>query len=615
MTTNTTGGDSRHAQLPELLRQAVVAHEDGDLEAAYPLYRQFAKENPRHPTALQLFGLLLSQRGMYESAVVLMQESLQLFPDQAEVANNLGNALVRCGRFDEAIASYDNAIRIFPEYVDALRNRGLCYAQANRLDDAAASFERCLEFRPADPASWLSLGNIRQQQGNLADALECFEKALELNPDYADAHHNLGLVLRLMQRPEEALEHYETAQKLGLDRPELSHNIGNALIDMHQPDRAIDSYKAALARNPGDLDTHKNLNSLLWQQDYLDDYLSSYRVALKDDPAAVPLRLAYARSLTQIEDFDEAASVLQEGLHHTPNDSETKSLLAYAREGQGRWDDALLVHEAAVNMPGSTPMHRISYARALLACKRPDEALQHVQAGAAQMPYNQRALAYLGLCWRMLDDERDAVLNDYENLVRAYDVPVPSGFANATEFNESLGRVLEPLHIAKRYPAEQTLRGGSQTSGNLFNLRDQEILDLVAGIKECVQDYVGRFPANKEHPLFARNNDIYRFAASWSVRLGRCGYHKMHTHPLGWISSAYYVQVPPEIVESDEHGGGIKFGEPDIDLGEKGQARRLIQPTTGRLVLFPSYMWHGTVPFESDDPRMTVAFDVVPGVQ
>jgi len=29
-------------------------------------------------------------------------------------------------------------------------------------------------------------------------------------------------------------------------------------------------------------------------------------------------------------------------------------------------------------------------------------------------------------------------------------------------------------------------------------------------------------------------------------------------------------------------------------------------------VLFPSYFWHGTLPFHSDQPRLTVAFDVVP---
>lgn len=86
----------------------------------------------------------------------------------------------------------------------------------------------------------------------------------------------------------------------------------------------------------------------------------------------------------------------------------------------------------------------------------------------------------------------------------------------------------------------------------------------------------------------------------------------MHVHPLGWISSAYYVDVPQEIADSDAHGGGIKFGEPDIDIGEMGKPRRRIQPAVGRLVLFPSYMWHGTVPFESQTSRMTVAFDVVP---
>jgi hypothetical protein len=29
-------------------------------------------------------------------------------------------------------------------------------------------------------------------------------------------------------------------------------------------------------------------------------------------------------------------------------------------------------------------------------------------------------------------------------------------------------------------------------------------------------------------------------------------------------------------------------------------------------VLFPSYMWHGTVPFGGDTTRLTIAFDIVP---
>ncbi len=605
-------GDQRYAQLPERLRQAVIAHEKGDLQAAYPHYREFVKDNPKHPTALQLFGLLLSQLGQNEPAIALMTESLQLFPEQAEVANNLGNALVKTGRLDEAVNSYQAAIRILPKYVDALRNLGLCYLRLGQLDEAAGQFEQALALRPDDARSWFSLGSLRQQQGQIEQAIESYERALALDADYAEAHHNLGVCLRLTHEPDKALEHYAVARKLGVDRAELHHNIGNALVDTQQAEQAIAAYRAALERNPADIDTHRNLNALLWQHEHLDEYLKSYEQALEKHPEALALRLSFATALTQQEKYDAAARVLEEGLQRIPDSSELKSLLAYTREGQGRRADALVMHEAAVSTPGSIPNHRISFARALLAAGRPDEALRQAQAGAALMPFNQRALAYLALCWRLLGDERDAVLNDYERLVRVYELPAPAGFGNAAEFNQRLVEVLEPLHIAKQHPAEQTLRGGSQTSGDLFDRRDREIGQLVTSIAECVQDYIASFPANAEHPLFSRRKPHFDFAASWSVRLGRCGYHTMHTHPLGWISSAYYVQVPGEIVGTDEHGGGIKFGEPDIDLGEQGHARRLIQPETGRLVLFPSYMWHGTVPFEADDPRMTVAFDVVP---
>jgi hypothetical protein len=40
--------------------------------------------------------------------------------------------------------------------------------------------------------------------------------------------------------------------------------------------------------------------------------------------------------------------------------------------------------------------------------------------------------------------------------------------------------------------------------------------------------------------------------------------------------------------------------------------RRAVQPVPGRLVLFPSYMWHGTIPFHATTARTTIAFDAVP---
>ncbi|HEX2138498.1 MAG TPA: tetratricopeptide repeat protein [Woeseiaceae bacterium] len=601
-----------HPQLPPLLREAVALHEAGKLDEALPAYQRFIDQDPSNPTGLQLFGLLHSQRGEYQAAIEYMKASLDLFPEQAEVANNLGNALSRSGLIEEAIERYTSAVRLQPRYADAWRNLGLSQLEAKRYIDAAASFRRCLELRPDDAAAWLSLGNVHKRQERFAEAIECYEKALGVRPDYAQAHHNIGVCLRMQNEPARALEHYDAARRLGLDRAELHHNRGNAYSDLRQIDEAIDAWKAAVARNPADVSSHRNLNSLLWQQERLDEYLQSYRAALASHPTAAELHLAYAVALNQQENYEAAEQALLAALGRNRDSSELVSQLAYTLENQGRLDDAIKLHAAAVNMPGSIPNHRVSFARALLASGRPDEALEQAKLGAAQMPHNQRALAYLGLCWRLLGDERDAILNDYENLVRVFEVPVPPGYSSAAEFNERLNDVLGTLHVTRRHPPEQTLRGGTQTGGYLLARREPEITALAAGFRECIADYIRRLPPNPQHPLLSRRSDHFDFSGSWSVRLRRSGYHTMHMHPMGWISSAYYVQVPPEIEESDAAGGGLKFGEPDIDIGDQGRARRQIQPAVGRLVLFPSYMWHGTIPFDSDLPRTTVAFDVVP---
>ncbi len=572
---NKSGG--RQLSLPESLRPAVTAHQRGDLQAAYPLYREFIAANPRHAAALQLFGLLLSQLGQLDPAIRMMRESLRLDPAQPDVARNLGFALLRAGRFDEAL-----------EWL-----------------------EHCLESAPDDASAWLATGNVYQQRNELDKAVTALEKAIEIAPDFAEAHHNLGVCNRLRNFPERALENYRRAAKLGIDRAELHHNMGNAYIDAQQAGPAIDAYREALKRDPLNPDTHKNLNSLLWQHEQLDDYLKSYEEALAANPGAEILRIAYAVALIQTDEHEQAERVLRDGLPNSRS-GELRSLIARALEGQRRWDEALELHKEAVNMPDATPDHRVSFGRALLACRRPSEALEQIEAGATAAPLNQRTLAYLGLCWRMLGDERDAYLNDYDTMVVPFDLPVPEGFSSIAEFNERLRQMLEPLHIGLRHPAEQTLRGGSQTSGNLFDRREPEIKALVGSLRLCIEDYIARFPDDDEHPLYKRRTGRFGFNASWSVRLVRSGYHTMHTHPLGWISSAYYVQVPAEISAGDTHGGGIKFGQPDIDIGAAGAARRKIQPSPGRLVLFPSYMWHGTIPFDSDEPRMTTPFDVVP---
>ena len=93
-----------------------------------------------------------------------------------------------------------------------------------------------------------------------------------------------------------------------------------------------------------------------------------------------------------------------------------------------------------------------------------------------------------------------------------------------------------------------------------------------------------------------------RIGGSWSVKLWSSGKHVNHIHAEGWMSSLH----------PGSQAGAIQFGQPPVELGLELAPRRMVAPRTGMLALFPSYMWHGTIPFQDQAPRMTIAFDMTP---
>ncbi len=125
-----------------------------------------------------------------------------------------------------------------------------------------------------------------------------------------------------------------------------------------------------------------------------------------------------------------------------------------------------------------------------------------------------------------------------------------------------------------------------------------------------MRDYVSRLQPNANDPVGRRRRDRFRYLSLWSVRLADGGHLPNHVHDRGWISSAYYVSVLPSEKRGNPHAGKLKFGEPNRPVASCGP-ERFVEPEVGQLILFPSYMWHGTVPFEGQE-RLSMAFDVIP---
>ena len=213
--------------------------------------------------------------------------------------------------------------------------------------------------------------------------------------------------------------------------------------------------------------------------------------------------------------------------------------------------------------------------------------------------------AYTATAWRLAGDPRSEWLEGDERLVQIFDL------TNELPPFGALADTLRALHVGSGEYLYESVRGGTQTEGPLFNRIDPAIRQLRQAAVGAVEKYVAQLPAtDRNHPLLRERRDRRtRFSGSWSVCLRGGGRHANHVHPQGWISSALYVSLPERSPNDRKDAGWFTLGAPDESLGLSLSPWRKIEPKPGHLILFPSWMWHGTVPFAKGE-RLTVAFDV-----
>lgn len=614
MTDNATM--SPEAEVTRLLQEAFNHINRNEAPAAEALLERALLINAEEPNALQLLGLIRQAQGRAAEAEELYRRSLAANPAQPHVHHNLGTLLYHQNRFDEAIAALEEAVRQKPNYAEACLRLGHAYQSRARYAEAEKAYRQALRVQPNFQMARQSLGGVLNDQGRSVEAERILRQALAAGSrdprQVAALQHNLGVSLKQQRRFEEALALFDAAQQAVPDMHAVDYNRGNVLQELGRGEEAVESYRRAIARNPLNMPAHSDLNRLLYRLGRDEDFLASFDEvgALYPEVGEIPLTKAdflfrAGRYDEAVEAFERAAPRLVDNV--TPYDGLG---LIHAREG--RFAEAIKAHEKAVEMEPDNAHAWTNFAETLLRAGDPERAREAAERAIAIEPGHQSALGMWGLALRKLDDPREQDLNDYERLVQIFDLPPPDGYADMESFNRDLNAYLDRLHSDRREALEQTLRGGTQTLDNLFGRGHTPVELLRARIDDAVGAYVGAMKAGEDHPLTKRRTRDIAYAASWSSRLHDCGFHTNHVHPKGWISSCYYVALPDAVADAEGKQGWIKFGEPDFDAGFADPVRRAVQPQVGRLVLFPSYMWHGTVPFRSKDARTTIAFDVTP---
>ncbi|MFN7183214.1 MAG: tetratricopeptide repeat protein [Thermomonas haemolytica] len=601
------------------LEAALGLFRRGDHAAAAACLHALLAQAPATGDAHHLLALCMVQLGDVAQAQRAFAAALALLPEDPPLLCNFATFLRRQGQHEDAIALWRRAVLVSPTLASAWVELGLTELDLGRLPQAQSALERALSLAEDDTRAWQGLAAVHRAAGRLPQARMALERALRLAPRSPSAWINLGAVCRLLGDSAQALACYQQARALGYVGPELADALAGALLDLGQVEAAIAQARETVQAFPGFAPGHLTLAHLRWEYDANPpDPLLELEQAADANPRDLALQAQCIGLLLRASRTEAAVRRLHVCAAHWGGDlpPPLQLLQAEVLEQSGQWQEAAAIHARLHRQGGAEdPAFLNAHARHLLRQRQPDAVAVCARQALAIDPRNQEAWAYLGTAWRLLDDPRVQWLCDPERLIGVIEIEPPSGYADLGSFLSQLQETLSALHRAVRAPVQQSLRTGSQTPGRLFGRPDPLIKATEQTMRAGVQRWLQRLPEDPTHPFLRERCFDVRFTGSWSVRLRSSGRHVSHIHPEGWMSSAFYVALPSAVLQPSPmqpQAGSIQFGQPPEELALALPPTRVIVPRPGQLVLFPSYFWHGTVPFEDVQPRLTIAFDMVP---
>jgi tetratricopeptide (TPR) repeat protein len=411
-----------------------------------------------------------------------------------------------------------------------------------------------------------------RQSGKLRDASLAFSRLLEVRTDTADAYEDLAL----------------TYLDLG--------EIQNALITLTE----------GLKRQPKSIPLHRTLCSLRYETGD-NDYTASLRVA--ESEGKIDITAELIRQLIVGDKLDQAQTQLFKLLADTDDHLLTGVLQISIWKKQKRFTDIIRFFEKNRELLISHQHVLETVVVAFLAQGEYERANELVERLVKNHPFDQFYLALKSVIKRHELSEYYAYLCNFKQLVAAQELILPCHYKSVDSFNSLLCETINELHSMQQNPLGQSVRGGTQTSGRLFDRPHPIIRDLKSSLTNTAQRFFTRLQKDPAHPITSRIGKGIELTASWSIRLKSAGYHVPHIHSKGWYSSAYYVSLPG--ITNDKKGW-LGIGKCGIELQTPQETELWIKPEVGTLVLFPSCFWHGTEPFSDPQERLTVAFDILP---
>jgi tetratricopeptide (TPR) repeat protein len=552
-------------------------------------YTAILKANPKHPDANHNMGVLAVGLGKVTEALPFFKIALEVNPKIDQYWLSYIDALIKLDRMADAKEVLDQAknndakgdafdqleerLGSTPsknsdtqeppqEQLQSLIN---LYTQG-QYQEALIQASHLLKQFPNSVNLYNIIGAANKGLGKIEEAIEAYQKAISLKPDFAEAYYNMGNAIKEQGKLDEAIEAYTKAISIKPDHAKGYNNMGIALENQGKLEEAIGAYAKTLSIKPDHAEAYYNMGNALKEQGKLDKAIEAYNKALKLKPDYAEAKTNLAILLFESRRFEEA-----EKFFSMNNSIKNQSYLLkcyYERDKKSKFYDQL------------------------------DYLIKRGEINCVIGSYASRAAIRYGT------KKYNPFCNDPLKYVLKTDLTKKCDFQEI--FVENATNVLSNGEV--NHKSQGHLKNGIQTSGNIFT-QVGSVTNLWRDIIQSeLKNYKDHFGDSEEGLIQNWPSDYSLFG--WLVSMKNGGELSAHIHDSGWITGSIYINVPPK---SKKDSGNLVVTTHDPKDG-KGNTKDIksIDIVTGSLCFFPSSLLHYTIPFESNEDRIVLAFDMIP---
>ena len=498
-----------------------------------------------------------------------MSENTQLFTAREPTYQPLFD-LIDHGESHRAILNASRLQENGDQSADLLRVLGIAGIHTNQLEMAVSALGALVTSGRGDILDRFSLGKALEETGNYQAALNLYQKINVEDPENADAHVATANCLAKLERWEDSIASSKRALSINPKNTFALWNLGAIFQGLGNNDEAEAAYRELLPLDPPFLTTelYCNLGGLLRDRNELETSRKLLEAALATFPDCEKTKFQLGFTLRALKHWKAA----KECFELIKDESKSTSKIIECSYHLGDLDRVKTeLAKAAIRYPNDVYLSAVS-------------AFASQQNGWADIhPFCTNSLNMI---------QRSSLSEYYSDLPQALD---------------TLLAKLDTLE-AKWEPSKKATVKGYQANGILKApfAEIQQIKDVItAEINKYRESYEG-WPCG----LIEQWPDEFEIKA-WYVSFEEGGHQAAHIHRNGWLSGVLYLKTI-ETPELDE--GAIKFGLHGYDFPRKDIASptKTIQPTNGDIVVFPSNLFHETVPVSGKERRCVIAFDMVP---